>query len=110
MVGKLCAVPANGGSASGLIEYLVGYAISEKGATREQIADALDGVYAEAEGRSDLGVNVIWSPEAGHGTRPSSVLARNCASFSTANLRDGFRRSAESGHSFQRDALRVVVE
>lgn len=86
MIGKLCAAPAKGGSASGLIEYLVGYAISEKGATREQIADALHGVYAEVEERPDLGVNVVWSPEAGNGTRPSSILVRNCASFSTANL------------------------
>ncbi len=86
MVGKLCAAPARGGSASGLIEYLVGYAISEKGATREEISDALDAVYIEAEARADLGIDVIWSPEAGGGTRPSSVLVRNCAAFSTASL------------------------
>ncbi len=86
MVGKLCAAPAKGGAASGLIEYLVGYAISEKGATRQEIADALDGVYAESEQRSDLGVDAVWRPEAGGGTRPSSILVRNCASFSTASL------------------------
>ncbi len=86
MVGKLCAAPAKGGAASGLIEYLVGYAISEKGATRQEIADALDGVYAESEERPDLGVGAVWRPEAGYGTRPSSILVRNCASFSTASL------------------------
>ena len=86
MVGKLCAAPAKGGAASGLIEYLVGYAISEKGATRQEIADALDGVYAESEHRPDLGVDAVWRPEAGGGTRPSSILVRNCASFSTASL------------------------
>ncbi len=86
MVGKLCAAPAKGGAASGLIEYLVGYAISEKGATRREIADALDGVYAESEQRPDLGVETVWRPEAGGGTRPSSILVRNCASFSTASL------------------------
>ncbi len=86
MVGKLCAAPARGGSASGLIEYLLGYAISEKGATREEISEALDAVYIEAEARADLGIDIIWSPEAGGGTRPSSVLARNCAAFSTASL------------------------
>jgi len=86
MVGKLCAAPARGGSASGLIEYLVGYAISEKGATREEISEALDAVYVEAEARADLGVDLVWSPEAGGGTRPSSVLVRNCAAFSTASL------------------------
>ena len=86
MVGKLCAAPAKGGAASGLIEYLVGYAISEKGATRREIADALDGVYAESEQRPDLGVDAVWRPEAGGGTRPSSILVRNCASFSTASL------------------------
>ena len=86
MVGKLCAAPARGGSAPGLIEYLVGYSISEKAATRTQIADALDAVYAEAEVRADLGVDAIWSPTAGEGTRPSSILVRNCASFSTASL------------------------
>lgn len=86
MVGKLCAAPGKGGAASGLIEYLVGYAISEKGATRQEIADALDGVYAESEVRPDLGVGAVWRPEAGGGTRPSSILVRNCASFSTASL------------------------
>lgn len=86
MVGKLCVAPAKGGAASGLIEYLVGYAISEKGATRQEIAHALDGVYAESEERPDLGVGAVWRPEAGGGTRPSSILVRNCASFSTASL------------------------
>ncbi len=86
MVGKLCAAPAAGGGASGLIEYLVGYAISEKGATREEISDVLDAVYAEAEARADLGVDAIWSPTAGGGARPSSILVRNCASFSSASL------------------------
>lgn len=86
MIGKLCAAPRAGGAAAGLIEYLVGYAITEKGATREKIADALEAVYAEAEERPDLGIGVIWSPAAGHGTRPSSILVRNCASFSTASL------------------------
>jgi len=86
VIGKLCAAPRACGAAAGLIEYLVGYAISEKAATREEIAGALDAVYAEAEGRPDLGIGVIWSPEAGHGARPSSILVRNCASFSTASL------------------------
>jgi ATP-dependent exoDNAse (exonuclease V) alpha subunit len=86
MVGKLCAAPAKSGAASGLIEYLVGYAISEKGATRQEIAEALDGVYAESEQRPDLGVNAVWRPAAGGGTRPSSILVQNCASFSTASL------------------------
>ena len=86
MIGKLCAAPAGGGGATGLIEYLVGYAIAEKGASRDEIVDALDAVYAEAEMRPDLGLNAIWSPTAGAGTRPSSILVRNCASFSTANL------------------------
>ena len=86
MVGKLCAMPSRGSTASGLIEYLVGYAISEKGATRGEIADALDGVYQESEDRRDLGVNMVWRPEAGSGTRPSSILTRNVASFSTASL------------------------
>jgi len=86
MVGKLCVAPAKGGAASGLIEYLVGYAISEKGATRQEIANALDDVYAESEQRPDLGAGGVWRPAAGGGTRPSSILARNCASFSTASL------------------------
>lgn len=86
MIGKLCATPSRGSTASGLIEYLVGYAISEKGATRTEIADALDAVYRESEDRGDLGVNIVWRPEAGGGARPSSILARNVASFSTASL------------------------
>jgi hypothetical protein len=96
VLGKLCAPPAKGGSASGLIEYLVGYAVAEKGATREQITEALDGVYAEAEDRPDLGVDIVWSPATGGGTRPSSIQVRNCASFSTASLEidaDGARNA-----------------
>ncbi len=86
MIGKVCAPPGKGSTASGLIEYLVGYAISEKGATRQEIADALDAVYIECEDRADLGVGAVWSPEAGGGIRPSSILVRNCAAFSTASL------------------------
>lgn len=86
MVGKLCAMPAKGGAASGLIEYLVGYAISEKGATRQEIANALADVYVESEQRADLGVERVWQPEAGGGVRPSSIFTRNCAAFSTASL------------------------
>lgn len=86
MIGKLCATPARGSTASSLIEYLVGYAIGEKGATRSEIADALDAVYQESEDRPDLGVNIVWRPDAGSGARPSSILARNLASFSTASL------------------------
>lgn len=86
MIGKLCSAPQGGAGATGLIEYLVGYAIAEKGATREAIVGALDAVYLEAETRADLGVGEIWSPSAGGGTRPSSILIRNCASFTTANL------------------------
>ncbi len=86
VIGKLCAAPAGGGGATGLIEYLVGYAIAEKGATRDEIVDALEAVYAEAETRRDLGMDAVWSPTAGGGIRPSSILARNCASFLTANL------------------------
>ena len=86
MVGKLCAGPKNGGSAAGLGEYLFGYAIAGKGASKESIQMALDQVYAEAEEREDLGVGRIWSPTAGHGTRPSSTLVKNCSSFSSASL------------------------
>lgn len=86
MLGKLCATPNRGSAASGLIEYLVGYAISEKGAIRSEIAAALDGVYQESEERSDLGVDNVWRPQVGGGSRPSSILARNVASFSTASL------------------------
>jgi hypothetical protein len=70
--------------------------VAEKGATREQIADALERTYSEAEARTDLGVGVIWSPEAGGGTRPSSIFVRNSASFATASLEidaDGARNA-----------------
>ncbi len=85
MVGKLCAGPSTSASAGGLVSYLVGYAVAEKGASAVEIADALERVYLEAESRDDLGSGRIWSPEAGHGSRPSSVLTRNCT-FSTAAL------------------------
>ena len=86
MIGKVCAPPAKGSTASGLIEYLVGYSVAAKGATRQEIVDALDAVYMECEDRADLGVGAVWRPEAGGGVRPSSILVRNCASFSTASL------------------------
>lgn len=86
MIGKVCAPPARGSTASGLIEYLVGYSVAEKGATRQEIVDALDAVYMECEDRDDLGVGAVWRPEEGGGVRPSSILVRNCASFSTASL------------------------
>jgi len=86
VIGKLCAAPKGGGSAGGLVEYLVGYAVAEKGASKEEIRDALEGVFLEAESRADLGAGAMWKPEAGHGTRPSSILVRNCDSMSTAAL------------------------
>lgn len=86
MIGKMCRAPSGGGSAYGLVEYLVGYAVAEKGANKAEIRDALEAVFVEAEARQDLGVGRIWSPVAGGGTRPSSIVVRNCASFSTASL------------------------
>lgn len=86
MIAKLCApMRARRGGAkggSGLVEYLVGYAIAEKGASASEVRDALEGVYAEAAMRSDLGVGGAggWSPTAGGGIRPSSVRVLNgCA-------------------------------
>lgn len=86
MIGKLCKAPKGGASAGSLVEYLVGYAVAEKGASKEQIREALESVYLEAEARDDLGAGRIWRPEAGHGTRPSSIAVRNCSSLSTAAL------------------------
>jgi len=87
MLSKVCAPPASAGSSSGgLTNYLVGYAVAGKGATRDQIAAAIDAVELEAEAREDRGVGRIWSPEAGHGTRPSSILVRNCESYATASM------------------------
>lgn len=86
MIGKLCAGPKSGGSASKLVEYLVGYSVAAKGASRDEISEALESVYLEAENRADLGARTIWSPIAGGGSRPSSIFLRNCASFSTASL------------------------
>lgn len=86
MIGKLCRAPKGGASAGKVVEYLVGYAVAEKGASKEDIREALDGVFAEAENRPDLGAGQIFSPSAGHGTRPSSILARNVDSLATASL------------------------
>lgn len=83
---------------------------------RQEIADALDGVYAESEERLDLGVGAVWRPEAGGGTRPSSILVRNCHTRAELRfildreLRDRCRRSAEPRHPIERDAFRLVVE
>ena len=110
MVGKLCAAPAKGGAASGLIEYLVGYAISEKGATRQEIADALDGVYAESEA----------APRPWRRRCMATRSRRRDATFihTRAELRfvldrefgDRRRRRAEPRHPIERDAFRLVVE
>ena len=86
MLGKICAGPKGGASSSGLAAYLVGYAVAGKGASREEIAAAIVAVELEAEVREDRGVGRIWSPEAGHGTRPSSILVRGCESYATAAM------------------------
>jgi len=106
MVGKLCAGPKHGGSAGGLSEYLVGYAVAGTGASKENVQNALEHVYAEAEERNDLGVGRMWSPTAGHGTRPSSVLIRNCSSFSTASLE--MDADAASNGAVKHAALHLV--
>lgn len=86
MIGKLCQAPKGGASAGSLIEYLVGYAVAEKGASKSEIRDALESVFLEAEQRADRGVGQLWRPEVGRGARPSSVLVRNCDSMSTSAL------------------------
>jgi len=86
MLTKSCKAPRGGRSAVALAEYMIGYAMCDKGATRAEIREALDGVHVEAESRADLGVNAIWRPSAGQGTRPSSILVRNCSSFSLAAM------------------------
>ncbi|HET9394205.1 MAG TPA: AAA family ATPase [Candidatus Rubrimentiphilum sp.] len=86
MIAKLCAPPKGGSTASGLVEYLTGYSVAEKGASRQEVTDALEAVIAEAEARPDLGAGEIWRPVAGAGSRPSSILVRNCNSFATSAL------------------------
>ena len=87
MLSKVCATPASAGSSSGgLTNYLVGYAVAGKGASKDEIAAAIEAVELEAEAREDRGVGRIWSPEAGHGSRPSSILVRNCESYATASM------------------------
>ena len=86
MIAKLCrpmkAKRSGGGGGGGLVEYLIGYAIAEKGASAKEVRAALDGVFAEAAMRDDLGVGgeAGWSPVAGGGVRPSSIRVLNgCA-------------------------------
>ena len=84
MIAKLCRPmkKSRGGAGKGAVEYLVGYAIAEKGASAQEVRDALEGVYAEAAMRDDLGCGGAdgWSPAAGGGVRPSSVRVINgCA-------------------------------
>ena len=84
MIAKLCRPmkKTKGGAGKGAVEYLVGYAIAEKGASAQEVRAALEGVYAEAAMRDDLGCGGIdgWSPAAGGGVRPSSVRVINgCA-------------------------------
>ena len=86
MLGKICAGPKGGASSSGLAQYLVGYAVAGKGATKEEIAAAIDAVELEAEARDDRGVGRTWAPVAGHGTRPSAILVRGCESYATAAM------------------------
>jgi len=55
MLGKICAGPKSGASSSGLTEYLVAYAVAGKGASRAEIAAAIEAVELEAEGLDDQG-------------------------------------------------------
>ena len=88
MIAEVCSAPKNGGSGRGLADYVLGYQLgakvpaSERAAAKEQYADIL----RQADERPDRGVGIAFSPIAGGGRRPSSVLALNVNSIATAGV------------------------
>jgi hypothetical protein len=83
---KSCAPPKDGGSAKGVVRYILGY---ELGAKREEweIRNAsYHSLIAESLARPDLGVGTVWRPAVGEGIRPSSVLVLGVASLATADV------------------------
>jgi len=86
VIGKVCAAPRGGGSAKGAVEYILCYSTTQKGASREDQLIERDALYAEALSRDDMGAGAIWSPESGHGIRPSSIYAHGVSSLASAAL------------------------
>ncbi|HEY5257231.1 MAG TPA: AAA family ATPase [Candidatus Baltobacteraceae bacterium] len=90
MNAKICAGPAGGGSARGLVRYIVAdhrLDLSDYGDPAYQARRAAyDAVMTEALARPDRGVGVVWRPSGSDGRRPSAVYATNVVSFATADL------------------------
>lgn len=83
MITKLARAPKGGGSARGGIRYILGYELAEKS---QPSRDAYHALIGEAMMREDAGVGTVWSPAAGQGRRPSSILAVNIGSMATAAI------------------------
>jgi hypothetical protein len=83
MIAKLARAPKGGGSARGGIRYILGYELGEK---NEPSREAYHDLIAESLTRDDAGVGRVWSPTAGQGRRPSSILALNLGSLATAAI------------------------
>jgi hypothetical protein len=94
--------PRGGGSAERCIQYILAEEFSAKvvhGRENDPIHAAqmagLSQIMAEANARPDLGTNVIWSPAAGDGRRPSSIYARGVTSLYTAAMEIGAIAAAQ---------------
>lgn len=83
MIAKLARAPKGGGSARGGIRYILGYELGEK---QQPSREAYHALIDEAMARDDAGVGCVWSPTAGQGRRPSSILAVNLGSVVTAAI------------------------
>jgi ATP-dependent exoDNAse (exonuclease V) alpha subunit len=79
------------------------YELSAKRDTREAYA-ALN---AEAMGRDDFGVGVMWEPEAGGGIRPAAVYVRGVTALVTADLE--MEAVAAANPRLRRSAVEHIV-
>ncbi len=106
MFGKIASAPRGGGSARGAVEYILCYASTAKGASREEQLAERDALYAEALSRDDMGAGAIWSPESGHGIRPSSIYAHGVSSLASAAME---MQSVASANPRAREAATHII-
>lgn len=109
---KLCAGPSSGGSGRGCVRYILGYELGahakDDQATPEQRHEAFHNLLQESLARDDCGVGVIWQPQVGDGTRPSSVYAKNVTSLATADMEMDALGAVAKSHRVREPMLHFV--
>ncbi len=103
MIYDHCPPPKDGGSAKGVVRYILGYELGTKREKWEERNASYHALIAESLARPDFGVGQVWSPAMGGGIRPSSILALNVGMLATADIEmqglyKGNKRVKEPAH------------